>query len=205
MMLGAKYAEKLKNLSKIAAENNFTSDLETAKTKQQELVEKIKKSTASTADTEKYKKIFAAFDNLEWDEPTKSRGRTYDDKKFFTSLKKQAESGKVLSAKQLGVMNRFATKYKDKIENFSELCSLLEVDPNAAEAVATPPAPEVLAQLELLSKVTEWAEPTKKGKRVFDDKAFYESLDSQVRSGRTLSPRQLGALKRIVKKYSENE
>jgi DNA topoisomerase-1 len=205
MMLGAKYAEKLKNLSEIAAENNFTSDLETAKTKQQELVEKIKKSTASTADTEKYKKIFAAFDNLEWDEPTKSRGRTYDDKKFFTSLKKQAESGKVLSAKQLGVMNRFATKYKDKIENFSELCSLLEVDPNAAEAAATPPDPEVLAQLELLSKVTEWAEPTKKGKRVFDDKAFYESLDSQVRSGRTLSPRQLGALKRIVKKYSENE
>ncbi|MCF6177693.1 MAG: type I DNA topoisomerase [Victivallaceae bacterium] len=203
MMLGAKYYAKLNNISDIAIENGFENDLAAAVVKQQELAKKIKKSTASSDDTEKYKKIFAAFNNLEWDEPTKSRGRTYDDKKFFNSLKKQAESGKVLSEKQLGVINRFAIKYKDKIENFTELCALLEVDPNAAEAAAAPPAPEVVEQLEILSKVTKWAEPTKKGKRVFDDKAFYESLDSQARSGRTLSPRQLGALKRIVTKYSK--
>jgi DNA topoisomerase I len=203
LMMGAKYYSKLSSLPEIAIEQGFESDLAEAVVKQQELVEKIKKSTASSDDTEKYKAIFAAFDNLEWDEPTKSRGRTYDDKKFFNSLKKQAESGKVLSEKQLGVMNRFATKYKDKIEKFTELCALLEVDPNAAEAETAPPAPEVLEQLELLSKVTQWAEPTKKGKRVFDDKSFYESLDNQARSGRTLSPRQLGALKRIVTKYSD--
>jgi DNA topoisomerase I len=204
MMMGAKYYAQLDNLSEVAIENDFESDLAEAVVKQQELVEKIKKSTASDSDTEKYKAIFAAFDNIEWDEPTKSRGRTYDDKKFFTSLRKQAESGKVLSEKQMGVMTRFATKYKDKIENFAELCSLMEVDPNAAEAEKTPPDPEVLKQLELLSKVTKWAEPTKKGKRVFDDKSFYESLDTQARSGRTLSPRQIGALKRIVTKYSES-
>lgn len=203
MMLGAKYYAQLSNISAIAIANGFENDLAKAVVKQQELAEKIKKSTASSADTEKYKAIFAAFENIAWDEPTKSRGRTYDDKKFFNSLKKQAEAGKILSTKQLGVINRFATKYQDQIANFAELCALLEVDPNAPKAQKVPPAPEVVQQLELLSKVTEWAKPTKKGKQVFDDKVFYESLKTQAESGKTLTPRQLGALKRIVKKYTD--
>ena len=50
----------------------------------------------------------------EWAAPVK-RGRfTYDDKKFFTSVKKQFDEGKLLSAKQLAALEKMAERYRKK-------------------------------------------------------------------------------------------
>ena len=54
----------------------------------------------------------------------------------------------------------------------------------------------------LLSKVKEWKEPKKVGKRVYDDKAFVESVREQAEGERPLSARQLEFLVRMVLSYA---
>ena len=56
--------------------------------------------------------------------------------------------------------------------------------------------------LEQLSRVTVWNPPVKKGRFTYDDREFYESLASQHARGRTFSPRQLAALKKLAAKYA---
>ena len=56
--------------------------------------------------------------------------------------------------------------------------------------------------LEAFAKVTNWAEPRKVGRSVYDDKAFYESLLKQYNNGKVLSPKQVAALKKLGTKYS---
>ena len=106
----------------------------------------------------------------------------------------------------MAVLGRFAVKYKEQISDFTALCNLIGIDPEQPEAQMkdgkpVKQDPEVTKLLEDLGKVTKWAEPVKKGKRVYDDKEFIESIRSQANNGRILSPRQVAALKRTAKKY----
>lgn len=149
----------------------------------------------------KLKEAFNLFDNVEWDEPVKKGARTYDDGKFFNSLKKQAESGKVLSEKQMGALKRIAAKYAEKTGQQEKLNELLKLDEVNAEAAAG--NPEVEELLAKMVNVTEWAEPVTKGKRTFDDKSFFESLQKQYAERKTLSSRQIFALKKIAAKYAK--
>ena len=71
----------------------------------------------------------------------------------------------------------------------------------AAPAAPAAPNPEVTRLLEELGKVTEWAEPVKKGRFTYDDKVFYESLAKQHASGKILSERQQAALIKMAGKY----
>ena len=73
--------------------------------------------------------------------------------------------------------------------------------PDEAEPAAADPATPTL--LALLREVKTWREPAKKGARVFDDKKFFESLDSQYSLRRTLTPRQTAALKRMALAYAD--
>jgi len=145
--------------------------------------------------------LFSLFENVTWDEPVKKGKRVYDDGKFIESLKKQAEFGKVLSEKQMAALKRIAMKYIEKVSDPERLKVLLEVTEDAGGGVKPAGKPEIDEALLKLSQVTEWKEPVKKGKRVFDDKAFYESLKSQYEERRVLSSRQEFALKKIVAKY----
>jgi len=54
----------------------------------------------------------------------------------------------------------------------------------------------------LLSKVKEWKEPKKVGKRVYDDKAFVESVREQAAGDKPLSARQLEFLVRMAVSYA---
>ena len=59
-------------------------------------------------------------------EPPVRRGsRTYDDGKFFKSLKKQAEQGKMLSDSQMAALLKIASRYAAKIENYTDLVTAL--------------------------------------------------------------------------------
>ena len=211
LRLAAKYSKELPNFSKIASKHDFQNDWDEACEKHKEVL-KQQAEAPSEQEVARYKEMLAYFDNIKFDEPTKRGKRTYDDKKFIGSFASQLDRGKILSEKQLAVLGRFAAKYKDQMQpdNFVALCKLIGVDPEKPEAVmkdgkVVEQDPEVVKLLAELEKVTEWAEPVKKGKRVFDDREFIESLRKQAGNGKILSPRQVGALKRTAKKYLEKE
>ncbi len=146
------------------------------------------------------KEAFDLFDNVEWEAPVKKGARTYDDEKFFNSLKRQMESGKALSEKQMNALRRIAAKYAEKTGEQEKLNSLLKLDELHAQAAAgNPEAEQLLAQL---ANVTKWEEPVKKGKRTFDDKSFFESLQKQYQDRKSLSSKQVYALKKIAAKYA---
>jgi DNA topoisomerase-1 len=206
LSLAVKYSNQLPQLNPTAAEFGFADELEAAREKVKQAEAKRLDSTASNEDMEKYSRIFSFFNDVTWNEPESRRGRSYDDAKFFDSLKKQAESGKILSEKQMGVLARFALKYREQIKDFENLASLLDIDPNQQEengGESAPPSEEIQKLLDTLSKIEKWNEPVKKGRRVYDDKAFYESLDKQVKSGKKLSDRQVAAMKKLCAKYTK--
>ena len=170
--------------------------------------EKRERSEAVCAAVD-YAGLFAAFDKVTFEPPTKKGRFTYDDKKFFTSLKKQALSGKALSEKQTAALRRMAMKYHGELTDAALVDRILEVQAapageggeTAAPAAPAAPNPEVTRLLEELGKVTEWAEPVKKGRFTYDDKVFYESLAKQHASGKILSERQQAALIKMAGKY----
>ena len=59
-------------------------------------------------------KILAAV--TEWEEPVQKGSRTFNDKTFYESLAKQAESGRQLSPKQVFALKKMADKYSGKKE-----------------------------------------------------------------------------------------
>ena len=137
--------------------------------------------------------------DIEFEEARKVGKRTYDDKKFVTSLGDQVTMGKRLSDRQVAYLDTLLTKYSEQIENFDAIRVELKLD-EKKEVEADPSTAPVLA---LMEAITEWAEPTMRGKREFNDKTFYESLASQFKGRGALSDRQLAALKKMTARYAE--
>ena len=145
-------------------------------------------------------------DSVQWKEPEKTGRRVYDDKKFYTSLKTQSQGGRPLSEKQLAALGKMASKYQDQIPNFERIASILNVVPaEAASPEASAAANAMMAEadalLEKFSHVTRWNEAKKVGRRIYDDKVFYESLSKQRSEGKALSDRQFAALQKLAAKY----
>jgi hypothetical protein len=136
---------------------------------------------------------------VKFEEPQKVGKRTYDDKKFVMSLGDQVTMGKRLSERQVAYLDTLLTKYSDQIENFDAIRVELKLD-DKKEVEADPSTAPVLAMME---KITEWAEPTVRGKREFNDKTFFDSLSTQFKGKGALSDRQLAALKKMAARYTE--
>ena len=156
-----------------------------------------------------YAALFKAFDKVTF-EPAAKRGKSsFDDKKFFNSLKQQALAKGVLSEKQFGVLKRMAAKYRGELTDTALVDSILGAPAAPAENVAesatadTAPAADVTAALDILKQVTEWAEPVKKGRFTYDDKQFYESIAKQHAAGKALSPKQVAAIAKLAEKYKK--
>ncbi len=103
--------------------------------------------------------------------------------KFTASLKQQFAQKGNLSPKQIALLRRMAKQESD-----------LEVPDNEA------PARELLS---LFDHVTTWKEPMKRGRKVYDDREFVQSLSEQLTNKRFLSEKQFEALKRLVRGYQE--
>ena len=147
--------------------------------------------------------LIAALDRVEFNPPEKRGARVYDDKKFFTSLKDQLNAGRTLSEKQIAALVKLGAKYSGSIPGFAEMAAACGVNaaPEAAPA-ATPAAPsDADLLLDAMSKITNWAEPVKRGRRVYDDRDFFDSLMKQKKSGKVLSIKQVEALKKLAAKY----
>ena len=85
-----------------------------------------------------------------------------------------ANRGKIYSAtplseKQLAALGKMAAKYREQIPNFERIASILQIAPpeNASpEGAAGAGNAEADALLEKFSRVTNWNEPRKVGRRV---------------------------------------
>lgn len=118
------------------------------------------------------------------------------DRDFVNSLAEQVKAGRRLTEAQTAALDSVLRGARAQIEDFERLRRELGIDPpdEAAEG-------ECRDLLEALETVSEWREPTRRGKREFNDRAFFESLRSQFARRRALSPRQRSALRRMVAQY----
>ncbi|NQT92045.1 MAG: hypothetical protein HQ559_04725, partial [Lentisphaerae bacterium] len=117
---------------------------------------------------------------------------------FVDSLRARADSGRRLSDAQARALNNMVLTHAGSIEGFAGMVDSLELgDAEAVEDNESGPL------LESLSHVASWHAPVTKGRRTFDDAAFYESLSNHFSARGSLSPRQRSALKRLVRRYRE--
>jgi len=198
--LAAKYRDQLPEIGAVVAELGAEEEFAAAERKLADMAAKAN-APAGPRDVMDYAPIFEKFAGVKWEPATTRRGRSFDDKKFFNSLREQAENGRTLSEKQLAVLRRLATKYRATVTDFDTLAKLLNLQPRPAPAAEASPNAEAKALLDKLQQVSKWAEPVRQGKRVYDDQAFYKSLAEQFKNGKTLSEKQLAALKKLAAKY----
>ena len=136
---------------------------------------------------------------VQFDEPNKVGKRIYDDKKFVNSLNDQIVLGKRLSEKQVSFLNKLLGKYSNQIPNFEEIKNELNIElPTEVEI-----DPTIDPILNMMSMIKNWADPVKRGKREFNDKSFYDSLSTQFKSNKSLSERQISALKKMAARYAD--
>ncbi|HAS82567.1 MAG TPA: type I DNA topoisomerase [Verrucomicrobia bacterium] len=127
------------------------------------------------------------------------RGVALDDstRKFVESLSEQVQNGRRLSPAQLGALDRMFVSNAAQISDFDARKDELGLTGQVAPA-EDKESGELLA---MMKHVTTWDEPVKRGKREFNDKTFYESLDTQYSQRKYLSERQQAALKKMVRRY----
>ena len=119
---------------------------------------------------------------------------------FIKSLHDQWSNGKNLSIKQFQVLARTVAESACQLEDVDEIrAHLSEFVGNAFENVKADPAAAGI--LQMLKSVTDWRSPVKRGKRIYDDQEFVKSVSEQFDRRRTLSPRQISALKRVAIAY----
>lgn len=141
---------------------------------------------------EQVRKRFELFDAMDLSDNEKS---------FMESLRTQAENGRKMSPAQIQALDRMLLRNAAQIEDFEEKTQGIGLV-GEKEPAAEGPDLQSADLLEALSHVAEWSAPTAQGKRVYDDKAFFESLNTQYSRKKFLSPRQRMALGRMVGKYS---
>ena len=161
--------------------------------------------------------VFAALDKVKFT-PAENNGghKGFDVKKFYDSFRKQYSSGRALSDRQKGVLFRILCDYQQEIPQAEKLISLFDGIAAAGAAVkkitaeneqqAVPAAPAELNKagqedLDFLATVVKWDEPVKRGRRVYDDREFFNSISQQKARGRVLSDKQLAALAKLAAKY----
>lgn len=120
-------------------------------------------------------------------------------KPFFESLRAQYDAGRSLSPRQVKVLEDMLVEAAPSVPGWSpELCEELGVawrEPASQD-------PELAGDLvSALGRVTQWAEPVKRGARTFDDRAFYVSVASQFGTRNGLSYKQIAALQRMFLRY----
>ena len=163
--------------------------------------EEEKENALAQAAAINYAGLFSAFDNVQFDAPVVRGKYTYDDKKFFDSLKKQALSGKVLSGKQSAALEKIAAKYFAQLTDPGMVSSVLGVELKAPEPAVPSSVDNVQKIIDALSQVDSWTPAVKRGKYTMDDKKFFESLKKQFSEKNSLSEKQLSALNKMAEKY----
>ena len=121
---------------------------------------------------------------------------------FLKSLREQVDRGRGLSPKQFSVLARAVGENASSLEECEEIRNkLAPYVPGGFTTIDNDPT--IPGLLQLMAGVTDWRDPSKKGKKVYDDKSFVESIAEQYDRRRTLSTRQIMALKRVAVAYRD--
>jgi DNA topoisomerase I len=162
-------------------------------------------ATPVAAPDERDLKAIAALANVTWEPASKRGSRTYDDARFYASLRRHVEDGRHLSPAQMNAIRHLLRKYSGQVPDFAALAAELGLETAAPEpAQAGPEAAEqstLKPLVELLQHIRDWDPPRHQGRRTFDDKEFAESLTRQFTQRGSLSERQQAALKKLIAKY----
>lgn len=123
-----------------------------------------------------------------------------DKNPFLASLREQVDRGRMLTGKQFAILARSIGENSGALPDGEEVrAKLAPYVPGGFEVAPTDPAvPDLLA---LLDAVKEWKEPVRRGRKVYDDQSFFYSLKDQYARRKSLSPRQVLALKRVCVNY----
>ena len=122
---------------------------------------------------------------------------------FLKSLYDQWERGRELTMKQFSSLARAVGEKADALPEFADVkAKLAEYVP--ADPTLVPDDPSVPRLLALFKNVTKWRPVAKKGKRIYDDKLFIESLTDQFARRHSLTSRQIVALKRVTVLYRKS-
>ena len=185
LRIAVKYHEQITDWDKIVEELGLQAKIEAAKKDTQP----PREGTIAKLD---------ALKNIKFDEPRTVGKRTYDDGAFCLSLCEQVENGRRLSDRQIKYLDRLLNKYADQFGGSEELAKRFEFTPEeVVEDLESGPL------LELMAHIEKWREPVKRGKRTWDDHEFFDSLKKQFAAKKSLSPRQVGALKKMIPRYAE--
>ena len=121
---------------------------------------------------------------------------------FLKSLREQWDKGRSLSMKQFVILARAVGENASSLPDCQEVRERLsEFVPEGFTGDDTDPA--VPGLLALMKTVTEWRPQQKRGKKVYDDKSFVESLADQFLRRHSLSKRQVMALRRVAVSYKD--
>ncbi len=234
LSMAARYADRLPGLLDTARELGVAPQIEALITHHQiPAAERAATKAASYAhQAADVAPLLEAMAKVAWEAPVKRGRRTYDDKRFYKSLARQADEGQGgFSEPQMDALRRLAVKYHCQIPGFAELAARFQI-PVAAEPGAEPVAgagaaatgeagaaafagkgvPQMLTEAEkakaaalvaLLDEVKEWKPATQRRGWTFDDRKFADSLRDQFAKRQYLSPKQLDALLGILRNYQE--
>ena len=179
-----RYREQLPELPSMAAELALTEELEAA-------------SRPPEPPRQDVLKKLELLKSIQFKEPRTVGKKVYDDKVFANSLRTQFENGRSLSPNQIHYLDRLVMKYADQIPNFESMKQELGIQEMVAgEDKESGPL------LEILKAIKTWKPPVKRGRREWDDQKFYESLARQFDQRKSLSPKQVASLKKMVKRYA---
>ena len=123
---------------------------------------------------------------------------------FLKSLRDQTERGRGLSQKQFSILVKAVGENAAGLDDCDEIrAKLSEFVPGGFSPIQREEESVVPRLIALVGKVTEWRPSSKKGRKTYDDKAFVQSLVDQYERRRSLSPRQLMALRRVIVAYKD--
>lgn len=182
--VGWKYQKQLPGLKEKAIELGLDKEFATAsipkEPPREETVEKL-----------------TVLSTVKFDEPRTVGKKVYDDQVFCDSLRGQVESGKRLSLNQIVYLDRLVQKYADQIEGFEakgEQWGIRKEEQVPPEAIRP--------LLDQLAQVKEWKPAVKRGKREWDDRKFFESLQNQFKQKNSLSAKQVASLQKMAGRYA---
>ena len=104
--------------------------------------------------------------------------------------------GRRLTDNQMAVLDRIVLRYRHQIPDFEKVAPEIGINPEQVEDKESGPL------LALMGEVTEFAPAVERGKRVWSDEEFYQSLKKQFETRKNLSPKQRFSLRRLVVRYS---
>ena len=191
--LAVRYADQIPGLLERAEELGVLPKLK-------ELLEEAEsQSEEDTTPDPVDQELLACLANVEWAPPAKRGRRTFNDRKFYRSLARQVQQGSRLTNPQRASLKRLISKYHTQIEDFDQLSHKHGIE--IPDAVSEEHTREGRELLELTDSIQNWDTPRRRGKRVYDDREFTDSLRQQFGQRQCLSSRQLDALRRMLSRY----